>query len=274
MADRTKPDLFTDPGALARIQRVTGLDPREQMSPLQVGMGGLRAVDAVTGAPIRAGIGAAQKGGNPWTAMAAQFAEDPDRAPTGEDIVKAAGMEAGALRSAAGLGMDIASDPTNIIPGKALLGMGMVGSLKHIKRFTKAGENKKVAKLVSRAKKTRKQTDEMIRGFVEQKKPQGFEVTEARQFTDPDFGERKLTTRVTLRNKQAGGDIAKEVSMKNVGDSWKIEITHPTVDWDKGIRFETSGDIEDVRDVVQKLLDQTGGDMNKIRKYLNKAGGK
>jgi hypothetical protein len=116
-----------------------------------------RAIDTYTGAPIRAGIGAAQSGKNPITAATKQIGENPDLAPTGKQIAQRAGVpdtalsdvapwafsesgdgmalkKGGALditaSGAAGLGLDIAADPTNIIPGVAVAkGVSAAGRL-------------------------------------------------------------------------------------------------------------------------------------------------
>lgn len=111
-----------------------------------VAVGG--AIDSVTGAPVRASIGALQDGKGLLEAgktFGKQFAEDPSLAPTGKAIALKAGVsdkaifgdpnepidkaleEAGftvqepefkALSPAdlAGLGIDVAADPTNLIP--------------------------------------------------------------------------------------------------------------------------------------------------------------
>lgn len=123
-----------------------------------------RFVDRYTGAPVRSGIGAAQEGENPISAAFHQFGDDPSLAPTGKDIVKKAGItddttklsdklpflysdkegtsykedspfklrKGGILdptaAGAAGLGVDIASDPLNFIPlGAAAKAAGKVG---------------------------------------------------------------------------------------------------------------------------------------------------
>lgn len=108
-------------------------------------------VDSYTGAPARAAIGAAQDGrfsltDNPVTAYAQQFGGNPELAPTGKQIVKKMGVDdttklsdvlsgmysetgdellkfkkGGMLdpttADVAGVAMDIAADPLNIIPG-------------------------------------------------------------------------------------------------------------------------------------------------------------
>lgn len=104
------------------------------------------AVDRFTGAPIRAGIGAAQNGnfGQVIPAIVGQFGQNPELAPTGKEIAQKAGVPNTSLSDVfpglysdtgkglalqrggmfdptasgvAGLGIDIAADPTNLIPG-------------------------------------------------------------------------------------------------------------------------------------------------------------
>lgn len=111
------------------------------------------AVDSYTGAPARAAIGAAQEGKNPITAGWNQIGADPKTAPTGKDIAKRAGLstdetipiggrtemqrmmgidEDEAVGPAmkvspagvAGLGIDLAADPTNLI-GSGLVSKGL-----------------------------------------------------------------------------------------------------------------------------------------------------
>jgi len=111
-----------------------------------------RAADSVTGAPTRAAVSAAQKGQNPISAFTRQFAEDPDSAPTGKEIVQKAGVGDSALSDAfpgiynqsgegwrlqkggildptasgaVGLGADFAVDWTNFIPPVALAKFGV-----------------------------------------------------------------------------------------------------------------------------------------------------
>ncbi len=91
--------------------------------------------DRYAGAPIRAGIGAAQNGKNPISAYGSQFGEDPSLAPTGKDIASKAGLSTeedihvpifsnyfGKVSPAgmAGLGVDIAADPMMVLPTGAI----------------------------------------------------------------------------------------------------------------------------------------------------------
>jgi hypothetical protein len=86
-----------------------------------------RAVDRFTGAPMRAAIGAAQNANsvsdivpNAVSAGFKQFGSDPELAPTGEDIVKKAGVPEGIPSKVAGIGMDLAANPMNFIPADAI----------------------------------------------------------------------------------------------------------------------------------------------------------
>lgn len=126
-----------------------------------IGMAG-RAIDSVTGAPTRAAIFAAQRGQSPLNAAISQFG-DSESAPTGKMIAQQAGIpdeefspEAKNIASmaihaspvgsvisrvlpdsvkdklshltkadVAGLGVDLAADPTNLIPA----GKGIVNGL-------------------------------------------------------------------------------------------------------------------------------------------------
>lgn len=102
-------------------------------------------VDKYTGAPTRAAVAAIQDGANPISAFTDQFGENPELAPTGKEIAQKAGVSDTSLSDvlpslysetgdewtkfqrgglldptasgAAGLGVDIAADWTNLIPG-------------------------------------------------------------------------------------------------------------------------------------------------------------
>jgi hypothetical protein len=93
-----------------------------------------RQVDKYTGAPVRSAIGAAIEGENPATAYASQFGEDPDKAPSGSQLVQKVGVSDKPLyedallfgetgpspADIAGLAVDVAADPLAFIPiGKA-----------------------------------------------------------------------------------------------------------------------------------------------------------
>jgi hypothetical protein len=53
---------------------------------------GLQAVDSVTGAPVRAAIGAIGDEGSPMQAFGEQFGADPSKAPSGKDLAARAGL--------------------------------------------------------------------------------------------------------------------------------------------------------------------------------------
>jgi hypothetical protein len=104
-------------------------------------------VDRVTGAPVRAGIYAAQNGENPLSAAVSQVFKKSETAPTGKQIVEKAGVPDTALSEvvpslysdsgegmtlkkggildptasgAAGFAMDLAADPTTLLPAVGL----------------------------------------------------------------------------------------------------------------------------------------------------------
>lgn len=113
-----------------------------------------RAVDSVTGAPVRAAVGKLQDGGglgDAWDSARNQFAEDPNKAPSGKDIAAKAGLstdesintgvmlnpftrETLKLSPAgiAGAGVEAATDPTTYIPGR-LVAKGLEGAGQGIK---------------------------------------------------------------------------------------------------------------------------------------------
>jgi len=110
------------------------------------------AVDRLTGAPVRAGIDEAMAPGAPFEGLAGaarrvasrvgrQYLEPAETAPTGKEIAAKAGFstEANLLApfkdvtganvkaspaGVAGFGIDVAADPTNLIPGRTLAGAG------------------------------------------------------------------------------------------------------------------------------------------------------
>jgi hypothetical protein len=105
-----------------------------------------KTVDSYTTAPVRAAIGAMQDGKNPFPAYGHQFGEDPDNGPSGKQLAQKAGVSdrplidasddeirfasgmspiaglaAKAMKNisrsgAAGFGIDVAADPTNLLP--------------------------------------------------------------------------------------------------------------------------------------------------------------
>lgn len=102
---------------------------------------GAKKVDSYTGAPMRAGIAAAQDADslNPvkWAQVGAeaagkQFGANPDEAPTGEDIVKKAGVSEGIPAKVAGFGMDLAANPLNFVGmGTSAIGKA-IGAAKEV----------------------------------------------------------------------------------------------------------------------------------------------
>lgn len=135
-AKKAQEDLFAPPtkeelGA-AKAAQEDALYQNNNNPIIQLAVAGAKAFDSYTGAPARAGIGAAQDVGslNPvdWvkaggSGFAKQFGGDPDQAPTGEDIVKKAGVPEGIPSKAAGFAMDMAANPVNFVgPISSLLG--------------------------------------------------------------------------------------------------------------------------------------------------------
>lgn len=106
-----------------------------------IGLGALnavgRAVDRFTGAPTRSAISAAQNAQTPGaiipdaaSAAWGQFGADPDKAPTGEQIVKQAGAPDGVASKVLGFGMDMAANPLNALAlGPVQNGLAAAGDL-------------------------------------------------------------------------------------------------------------------------------------------------
>lgn len=138
-----------DPKAYASGSDEPGILERAGMAVLEnvvVPVG--RAIDRYTGAPSRAALNATIEGQSPVSAFANQFGQEPEKAPTGKEIANKLGVsntslsevvpsiysetgEGLALKKggfldptasgAAGLGVDIASDWTNLVPGALAL---------------------------------------------------------------------------------------------------------------------------------------------------------
>lgn len=134
----------------AGFQPVDAEDAEGETTLIEDIVGGIQAAgeffDKYTGAPARAAIWEAQHGRNPFSGFVEQFAEDPRRAPTGQEIARKAGVpdtsmnaglttytnpktgitipireeDAPTLQEAVGLVIDIAADPINLIPGAML----------------------------------------------------------------------------------------------------------------------------------------------------------
>lgn len=178
-----KKDLFAPPtkDELAQIQ-----SPEQKGLLGQAGDAALGAIDAVgrtvsrySAAPTRAAFGAAQSGEDPFKAFGKQFGEDPDQAPTGKQIMqrggvsdvpiselypkiydegpgskqdfwslklKKGGLMDPSLSGLLGAGVDIAADPTNLIPVE-----GVAKGL--LKGATKLIPESKAVALASKAEK-------------------------------------------------------------------------------------------------------------------------
>lgn len=142
--------------------------PAEESGVLDAVMAGLKKIDSYTGAPTRSALSAIQNDKSPIEAFGSQFGQNPDLAPTGKQIAEKAGVsgETRIVRTAdeqqkfdqlhnpgwaasmkqvgakyapvtvtpseaAGLGIDIAADWTNLIP--------VVGQAKEALAGTKMG---------------------------------------------------------------------------------------------------------------------------------------
>lgn len=121
------------------------------LTPLEVmGMAG-RPIESVTAAPARAAISSLQGNldlGEAMRAFANQFGRNVDLAPTGAQIAEKAGLQ-GKAAAAAGLGLDIAIDPSSIMGGaalkagaamKALPLLGLAGTVAKAGKIEKAAE--------------------------------------------------------------------------------------------------------------------------------------
>lgn len=172
-------------------------------------------IDSYTGAPTRSGLRAMQKGENPLSAFAQAFGEDPALAPSGEEIALAQGVPgrtlvntaqqkqsfderfnpglAAAIKQSggyqdqygnpavvAGLGVDIAADPTNVLPGVALAklaGRGARGGAKMVGEGVKAGGEAlaRTSKLGNAVVETAKATKKALDDVFSPKRAQDFQ---------------------------------------------------------------------------------------------------
>lgn len=96
-------------------------------------------IDSVTGAPMRAAIGAAQNANEPgdilpdaWKAAKEQFANTDKEAPSGEQIAERAGVPHGTISKVAGFGMDMAANPLNFMGPVAKLGGKAIGGISNV----------------------------------------------------------------------------------------------------------------------------------------------
>jgi hypothetical protein len=99
-----------------KIKEISGYDPSEMPgpdAPLNAAKGAMRVRDAVIGAPTRAALQAMQRGEDMGAAFAGQFGENPDKAPTGQDLLKNDPNTAPYADSKAlGLAVEVVADPT------------------------------------------------------------------------------------------------------------------------------------------------------------------
>ena len=143
------PQAEIDP---SRFEVVQQIEPQKPVEPKQAGLGEQaldvvikvgEALDSVTGAPTRAFIERLQSGDSVLQAterFIKQFG-DTEGAPTGKDIARNAGVSDDELVEIPGLGpisksgavgfmIELLADPTNVIPGTAVLkGVGKTGAV-------------------------------------------------------------------------------------------------------------------------------------------------
>lgn len=108
----------------------------------------LEHLDAYTGAPTRAAIAKLQGDFTdlPGAASAAieQFGADPKEAPTGQQLASNIGLT-GISKTLAGLGLELAADPTSAITGGAKLAMLPLVGMKALKAADVVGDVARVA---------------------------------------------------------------------------------------------------------------------------------
>jgi polyhydroxyalkanoate synthesis regulator phasin len=102
-------------------------------------------LDSYFGAPTRTAIREAQKGNFSGALPKAwdQFNRDPNSAPSGKEIAKAAGVENETLQTLAGLGIEFGADPSNLMTGagKALAkALPMAGKIEKVGKGSKAAQ--------------------------------------------------------------------------------------------------------------------------------------
>ena len=211
-----------------------GMAPPKQVEPME--KRGLlqrigETVDSYTGAPARASIGAVQRGENPFSAFGKQFGEDPQLAPTGKEIAQKAGIsdkplydttddqfqylqdtdplaarDLGGLRGvsrsgAAGLGIDVAADPTNALP---FAGSILKGSSKAVrgagKTLTQFAEKSALNATGATAREASKFSANAGRELLDRGLIKAFDTPE------------KIATRTEAASNKAAEDIASSLS--------------------------------------------------------------
>lgn len=120
-------------------------DENEKSKPSGV----LEQLDAYTGAPTRSAIAKLQEDFTdlPGAAQAAyeQFGASPKTAPTGQDLAKNMRLE-GLPAAAAGMGLELIADPSNLVSGGVkLAAMPLIG-LKGLKTLDTVGDMARLAK--------------------------------------------------------------------------------------------------------------------------------
>ena len=181
MSEQEKKKFLKD---MFEAQTLTGQLKQAGRSALESAVEVGEFIDKYTGAPSRAAFEAFQKG-EPFQApgrFVEQFGEDPSLAPTGKELATRAGLSTqedinlpliGDVSPAGigGLALDIALDPTNIIPigaGAKLLGKGGKASLNLAKRGIAKGS----ATATRLLRKKSRLADEVIEALSLKFKPQ------------------------------------------------------------------------------------------------------
>lgn len=131
---------------------------RYTLNPLEaMGIVG-RPIESVTAAPARAAISSLQGNldlGEAMKAFAGQFGRNVDLAPSGKQIAEKAGLQGGAA-AAAGLGLDVAIDPSNLMGGAALKALPLIGLAG---TMAKAGKGAELGQVLAKAGKAAEAAD-------------------------------------------------------------------------------------------------------------------
>lgn len=262
-----------------------------------------KTIDSYTGAPARAAIGALQDGKNPFSAYGQQFGEDPDHAPTGKQIAQKAGvsdrpiydisdeqfdylMDADPLAArdlsglraitrsgAAGLGIDVAADPTNLA-GPAIRGVAKGGEL-----LSKTAPAVKAIEAAGSAKRT---LGEGLKGLAETAKfkSSGAMLKDFR--TAADRGKVKELGRWMLDNNigKLGddyADIAEQAAAKTATAGERLDEVYKQAsekfkDIVDKVGFDPKRDkTEIIRAAKKELGNAVGAEdaVNKLSKYLD-----
>lgn len=280
-------------------------------------LGGVQAagefLDTYTGAPARAAIGAAQQGENPLTAGYEQFGEDPSQAPTGKELAQTAGVPDNALSElvpglftdddkeaeewlkfkkggaaditasgAAGLGLDIAADPTNLIPGKAMAagfkgvkkGVGAVG--KGLRKAGQMGADVATKATIKGGKTLTGMPEAVIENYIKKRKAidkviakYGDDVTGA-----ADELRKSMNNSISLKIGQLSDEIGEIID--GAADGVKVKASAITDALDN-VRTGIDVDLNpEAIDEISELIDRVGKkgeflgakEVNQVKRFL------